>query len=129
PCPRRDVGQPAPLAADQQLRGHCVGNVRAVVADVPVGRYQVEPSVVVGVQEGDPEAQEVAAGRGQADPGRPVGEEAGAEVVIQAGGFAEEVGDGQVGPAVAVEVAAGHAHARLVTTRRVGRDRRDLADL
>ena len=44
-----------------------------------------------------------------------VGEQALAQVLVEGGPFAVEVGDHQVGPAVAVEVAAGHAHARLVS--------------
>ena len=60
-----------------------------------------------------PKPEHVAA---SARPGRsaavPVGELAAAEVLVERRRLAVEVGHGQVGPAVAVEVAAGDAHAR-----------------
>ena len=92
-----------------------VGDLRPFVGDVTVGGQEVEPAVVVGVEEGDAEAQAVSAGRVQADRGRAVGEEARAEVLVERGRLAEEVGDGQVEPTVAVEVAAGDPHPCAIT--------------
>ena len=51
------------------------------------------------------------------------------QVAVERRRFAEEVGDGQVGPAVAVEVAAGDAHARLVASLGVARHAGQVADL
>ena len=62
-----DVGQAAVGAAQEKLRGHQVGVVRPEVVDVPIRRGQVEPPIVVGVQEGDTEAQQTTGGNGQAD--------------------------------------------------------------
>ena len=103
----RPVGRRRPGAG----AGIAYGNDRAVVVDVAVGGRQVEPAVVVDVEEGDAEAQQVPARRGQADGGGLVGEDAAAEVVVEGRRLAVEVGHGQVGPAVAVEVAAGDPHA------------------
>ena len=96
---------------------------------MPVGLRQVEPAVVVGVEEGGAEAQHVAGGRRQADRRGVVAELPGPEVVEERGRLAVEVGHGQVGPAVAVEVAAGDPHARLVAPLAAGAGPRDLADL
>ena len=52
-----------------------------------------------------------------------------AQVAIERRRFAEEVGDGQVGPAVAVEVAAGDAHAGLVAPVGVAGHAGQVADL
>ena len=91
---------------------------------------QVEPAVVVGVEEGDPEAEQV---RGSGRPGRsaPVWsvKMPCAEVLVEGRRLVVEVGDGQVGPAVAVEVAAGDPHARLVAAGGVGGDPGGVADL
>ena len=114
------VSRPAGRA-HEQLDRHLPGKRRPVVADVAVGRDQVEPAVVVCVEERDAEAQQVPAGRGQSDRGGLVGEDAPAQVAEQRGGLAVVVGDGQVGAAVAVEVAAGDAHPRLETSARIGR--------
>ncbi len=54
-------------SARQQLDGHLPGEGGPVVADMAVGGDQVEPAVVVGVEEGDAEAQQRTRGRGQAD--------------------------------------------------------------
>ena len=58
-----------------------------------------------------------------------VAEDAAAEVAVEGRRLVVEVGDGQVGQAVAVEVAAGHAHARLVAALRVAGHARARADL
>ena len=52
--------------AEQELGRHVVGERRAEVGDVPVGLDQVEPAVVVGVERGQAEAEEMAGGGGQA---------------------------------------------------------------
>ena len=44
-----------------------------------------------------------------------IGEKPPAQVPVECRALAVEIGDHQVGPAVAVEVAASHAHARLVS--------------
>ena len=67
------------------------------------------------VGHGDAEAQQVARRQPDAGGRAAVGEEALAQVVVERGSLAVEVGDHQVGPAVAVQVAAGHAHSRLVS--------------
>ena len=95
---------------------------------MPVGGHEVEPAVVVGIQERRAEAQPVPARGRQADRGRVIGEEALAQVAEERRGLAVEVGDRQVGPPVAVEVAAGDAHARLVTPTGVGRHPRNVTD-
>ncbi len=77
-----DVAQPAVRAAQHELRRHRVGNLGADIGDVAVDRQEVEPAVGVGVEEGDAEAQAEPAGGVQADRGRPVGEQAAAEVLV-----------------------------------------------
>ncbi len=124
-----DVDQAAVGAADQQLRGHQVRVVGTEVVDVAVGRGQVEPPVVVGVEEGDAESQQASAGGGQSDGGRVVGEQAPAEVLVERRRLAEEVGHGQVDAAVAVEVPGGDPHAGLVAARGVARHPREMPDL
>ena len=94
---------------------------------MPVGRHEVESAVVVHVQESDPEAQPVTAGHGQADGGCMVGELAAAEVVEERGRLIEEVGHGQVEPAVTVEVAGRDAHAGLIAAVGVAGDSRHQA--
>src|SRR5262249_52972701 len=74
------VGKPAGALAQEELRRHGVGTVGPEVADVAVGRGQVEPTVVVGIQEGRAEAQQVAAGCRQADRRGAVQESPGPEV-------------------------------------------------
>src|SRR5205085_11985284 len=58
---RRDVGQRAVGAPQQELRRHGEGEVGAAVGDVAVGGQDVEPAVVVDVEQRDPEAEEGAA--------------------------------------------------------------------
>ena len=94
-----------------------------------VGGQQVEASVVVDVEEGDAEAEQVAAGRGQADGRGLVGEGTLPQVAKERGRLTIEIRHGQVGPAVAVEVAAGHAHPGLIPALRIGGDPRDLGRL
>ena len=85
----------------------------------PLACRDVEPAVVVDVEERQAEAEHDAAsgppGRDRRDrsTNRPL-----AQVLIEGRRFAVEVGDGQVEPAVAVEVAAGDAHAGLVAAAR-----------
>ena len=50
----------------------------------PLARDQVEPAVVVGVEEGDAEAEQRPARRRQADRRRVVGEESAAQVAVEA---------------------------------------------
>ncbi len=88
---------------------------------------QVEPAVVVHVEERDPEAQPVAARRGQADRGGMVGELAAAQVVKQSGRLVEEVGHGQLEPAITVQVAGRDAHAGLIASVGIAGDSRDQA--
>ena len=97
--------------------------------DVAVGCGQVEPAVVVGVEDDDAESEQEPAGPGQSDGDRPVGEEPAAQVLEEARRLAVEVGDEQVGPAVAVEVAHGRPHAGLVGARGVAGDARRGRDL
>ena len=49
-----------------------------------------------------------------------VGEDPGPEVVVERGSFAIKVGDHQLRPAVAVQVATRYAHSRLVSPLRTG---------
>ena len=91
---------------------------------MPVGLDQVELAVVVGVQRGQAEAQELPGRRGQACGGRPVAEQPAAVVVVERGRLIEEVGDGQVETTVAVEIAAGNTHPGQVSALRVGRQPR-----
>jgi hypothetical protein len=93
---------------------------RAEVVDVAVGRDEVQPAVGIQVGEADAEPQEIAARRGESDDRGVVGELAGAEVVIEGRGLPEEVGDRQVGPAIAVQVAGGDPHAREIASVGVG---------
>ena len=125
----RDVRHPTPRIVQKELDWHLPGELRAAVVDVAVGRDQVEPAVVVGVEEADPEAEDIATGRRQADGGRLVAEEALAEVAEEGGRLVVEVGDRQVEPAVAVEIAASDPHPRLVGARGVARDARGLPGL
>ena len=138
--PRDQPGRPGrggpvdELAAgqtQQELRGHPVGEERAEVVNVPVGGRQVEPAVGVGVEEGDAEAESLAGRDGQAGRRGHVGEDAIAAVLVEGGVLVVEVGDGQVGAAVAVRIAAGDPHPRLVdavaVARHAGR-RRDLLE-
>ena len=106
----RDVEQPAGPVTEEELGGHLEGDVGAKVIDVAVGLGQVEPAVVVGVERRQPKPRTNRRRRGEAGRGGPVAEDAVAVVVVEGGRLAEEVGHGQVDPAVAVEVAAGHAH-------------------
>ena len=87
-----------------------------------VGRRQVEAAVVVDVEERDAEAQQEPARGLEADGRGGVGEHPAPQVAVERRRLAEEVRDGQVRPAVAVEVAARHAHARLVPAIGVARD-------
>ena len=96
---------------------------------MPVGRRQVEPSVVVRVDQRRAEAQQVPSRLAQPDHRGAVGEQAVAEVPEEGRRLAVEVGHDQVEPAVAVEVAAGHPHPRLVAAFGVGRHARDQPDL
>ncbi len=50
------------VGACEELRTHLVGDSGANIVDVAVGRHQVEPPVVVHVEEGDPETEAVAVG-------------------------------------------------------------------
>ena len=52
---------------EQELRGHGVWHMRAQVVDVAVGRGEIEPAVVVGVEKGSSEAQEKPARSGEAE--------------------------------------------------------------
>ncbi len=65
-----DVGEMAPVVAEHQPGRHGVGGRGAEVVDVAVGGGQVEPAVVVGVEERDSKAQEKAGLAGQADARR-----------------------------------------------------------
>ena len=125
----RDVGQRPARASEQELRRHRIGEERPMVAEVPVGRHQIEPAVVVGVEESRAETEAVAAGGRQAGGGGMVGEEPLPEVVEQGGGLAVEIRDRQIEAAVAVDIAAGDAHTGLVAAAGVGRDARLVADL
>ena len=71
-----DVDELARTVAEEELRGHRVGDRGAVVVDVAVGLRQVEAAVVVGVERGQPEAEHEAGRRGEAGRGRPVAEQA-----------------------------------------------------
>src|SRR5690606_24599953 len=84
-----------------------------------VDLHQVEMAVIVEVEEGDAEAERMPGRAGQAEGSRVVGEESAAEIVVEGRALAVEVGDGQVGPGVAVEVAAGDAHSGLEAALRV----------
>ena len=114
-----------PGPAEEELQRHRPGEARPVVEDVSVGRDQVEPAVVVGVEESDPEAEQRAAGHRQADRRGVVGEEAAAQVAVEGRRLAVVVRHGQVEQAVAVEVAAGDPHPRLVLPVRGARHARD----
>ena len=123
----RDVDELAPTVAEEQLRGHQVGERGAVVVDMAVGLRQVEAPVVVGIERGEPEAEHEPGRRGERGRGRSVAEPTLAVIVIERGRFAQVVGDGQVEPAVAVEVSTGHAHARQIATVGAGRQARLLS--
>ena len=127
--PVGDIGQAAVDAADQELCGHLVRVIRPQVVHVAVGRGQVEPTVIVGVEEGDSEAQQPPAGNGQADGGRRVDEVASAQIAVERGRLAVEVGDGQVDQPVAVEVARGDAHAGLIGPRGIAGHAGSVPDL
>ncbi len=64
--PGRHVRQASVRPARQQLNGHLPGEDGLVVADMAVGRDQVEPAVIIGIEEGDAEAQQLAGRRSQA---------------------------------------------------------------
>ena len=73
----RDVGQSrvgTPLVPEK-LDGHLPGELRPAIVDVAIGGHQVEPTVVVGVQKSDPEAEQVARRRRQADGRGAIGEQ------------------------------------------------------
>ena len=123
------VDQLALRVAQPEPGGHGVGQSRPAVVDVAVGGDEVEPAVVVGVEERHAEPQQIPAGRGQPDLGGVVEVEALAGVAEQRGPLGVEVRDGQVHPAVAVLVAEGHPHPRLERPRTVGRDARGGGDL
>ena len=113
----------------EKLRGHQVRVVGPEVVDVAVGRGQVEPAVVVGVEEGDAEAQQATAGDGQAARCGRVDEDAAAQVAVERRRLAVEVGDGQVDEPVAVEVPRGDPHAGLVDPRGIAGHAGGVADL
>ncbi len=92
-----------------------------------VGGQQVESAVVVDVEEGDAETEQVAGGCGQAHVRGLIGERSLAQVAKERGRLPVEIRHGQVEPAVAVEVAAGHAHARLIASLRIGGDPRGFS--
>ena len=94
-----------------------------------VGGGQVEPAVIVGVEQADPEAQQAPAGDRQADRRRRVGEGAAAQVAVERGRLAVEIGDGQVDEPVAVEVARGNPHAGLVAARSIAGHAGEVPDL
>src|SRR5262249_33110791 len=98
-----DVGQASVGAGYEKLRGHQVRVVRPEVVDVPIRRGQIEPPIVVGVEEGDTEAQQATAGDGQPDRGSRVGEDAAAQVTVVRRRLAIEVGYGQVDEPVPIE--------------------------
>jgi hypothetical protein len=59
---------------------------------VAVGGSQVEPAVVVGVEQAESEAQQATSGDGQPDRGGGVDEDAAAQVAVERGRLAIEVG-------------------------------------
>ena len=77
------IDQPASGAAEQELERHHPGEPGPGVEDVPVGAEQVETAVIIGVEEGDAEAEQGTAGRRQADGRRVVGEGAAAQVAVE----------------------------------------------
>ena len=118
----RDVDQTAVLAPDEELGGHGVGDERAEILDVTVGRCQVQSSIVVDVEQGDPESEPIPARDREPDGDGPVAEVATAQVAIEGRRLAVEVGDRQVGASVAVEIAARDPHSRLIPPVGVRRD-------
>ena len=88
--------------------------------DVSVGDQDVEPAVVVHVEEADAPAEVAGVDADAGEVGAVVEVEA-AEVLIEGGGVSGEVGLDDVEEAVAVEVSDGHAHAGLgLAVGRVG---------
>ena len=107
-----------PSAPAKSCAGIRCGTSVRIIVDMAVGRHQIEPAIVVEIEKGDPEPEPVAAWHREAVLRGMVAEDAVAQVLVEGRVFVVEVGDGQVGQAVAVQVAAGDAHARLVDTRR-----------
>ena len=64
-----DIDEPAVPATHHQRRGHVIRIIGAIVVDVAIGRGQVEPAVVVGIEQRDAEAEQEAPWRGQPDGG------------------------------------------------------------
>ena len=93
----RDVRQAPVRPAGQQLDRHFPRENRRIIADMPIGGDQVEPAVVIGIEEGDTKPQQVACGRGQAHGGRAIREQVTAQVAEKRGRLAVIIGDGQVG--------------------------------
>ena len=106
-----------------------MGYVGAVIIDMAVCRDQIEPAVVIEVEKSHAESEPVAACHREAVLRGMVAEYAVAQVLVQGRVFAVKVGDGQVGQAIAVQVAASDSHARCVDARVVAGDAGDLADL
>ena len=96
------------------MRGHFERELRAVVVDMAVDRQEVEVAVVLGVEQRGAKPKKGPGGREQADRRRAVEELTAPKILIRGGAFAKEVGDDQVGPGVAIEVAQGDPHAGLV---------------
>ena len=143
PRPRRLTLQGSPAEAETSrsrpppsprisIAGMVNGTCGLMSVTWPLACATSSTAVVVDVQERQAEAEDVPRRGRQADRRGSIDELGAAEALIEGRRFAEEVGDGQVEPAVAVEVAAGDAHAGAVAPFGVGRHAcvdRDLAEL
>ena len=121
----RDVGEPARSVTQEESarasrRGLRGGSLRRGRWPAP-GR--VRPSLLASSAT-IPKPRTKRVGMARPSGGGPVAEHAPAVVVIERRRFAKEVGHGQIEPAVAVVVAAGHPHARKVAAARARRQPR-----
>ena len=120
PGTSRDVDQTAAHIAEQKLGRHGIGCVGPKVVDVAVGNHEVKVPVIVGVQEGNPEAQHKPSRNGQADSGGILGEQEATKVAEKGGRLAVEVRYNEVEPPVFVDVAGSYPHASLVASGHIG---------
>ena len=101
------------LIADQDHPWHLEWKRRTAVDHMAVGLCQVEPPVIVRVEQGDPEAQEKPAGRGQANYRGLVSVEALAHIFKEARRLSVKVGHEQIRQAIPVGIAECSPHAGL----------------
>ncbi len=123
------VGQLPSLAAEEELGGHGVGDLWPEVVHVTIGDRDVKVPVVVNIHERGAKTEPIPRRNRQPDHRGVVGEDPASQVVVEGHRLVVEVGDPQIGSAIAVEVAARNPHPRLEAAFAVAGETGTLAKL